>query len=94
MVVAYKNNFNKADNVAVTMDRETGDFHIYSQKEVVEEVMDPVCEISLEDARNIKASYDIGDSVNVEIQSKDFGRIATQSAKNGILQKIREKESL
>ena len=77
LVVAYKNNFNKADNVAVTMDRETGDFHIYSQKEVVEEVMDPVCEISLEDARNIKASYDIGDSVNVEIQSKDFGRIAT-----------------
>ena len=74
------------------MDRETGDFHIYSQKEVVEEVMDPVCEISLEDARNIKASYDIGDSVNVEIQSKDFGRIATQSAKNGILQKIREEE--
>ena len=66
--------------------------HIYSQKEVVEEVMDPVCEISLEDARNIKASYDIGDSVNVEIQSKDFGRIATQSAKNGILQKIREEE--
>ena len=61
LVVAYKNNFNKADNVAVTMDRETGDFHIYSQKEVVEEVMDPVCEISLEDARNIKASYDIGD---------------------------------
>ena len=54
--------------------------------------MDPVCEISLEDARNIKASYDIGDSVNVEIQSKDFGRIATQSAKNGILQKIREEE--
>ena len=92
LVVAYKNNFNKADNVAVTMDRETGDFHIYSQKEVVEEVMDPVCEISLEDARNIKASYDIGDSVNVEIQSKDFGRIATQSAKNGILQKIREEE--
>ena len=41
LVVAYKNNFNKADNVAVTMDRETGDFHIYSQKEVVEEVMDP-----------------------------------------------------
>ena len=92
LVVAYKNNFNKADNVTVTMDRETGDFHIYSQKEVVEEVTDPVAQISLEDARNIKATYELGDIVNIEIQSKDFGRIATQSAKNGILQKIREEE--
>ena len=92
LVVAYKNNFNKADNVTVTMDRETGDFHIYSQKEVVEEVTDPVAQISLEDARNIKGTYELGDIVNIEIQSKDFGRIATQSAKNGILQKIREEE--
>ena len=92
LVVAYKNNFNKADNVSVTMDRETGEFHIYSQKTVVEEVTDKVSQISLEDARKIKASYDLGDTVNVEIQSKDFGRIATQSAKNGILQKIREEE--
>ena len=92
LVVAYKNNFNKADNVSLTMDRETGEFHIYSQKTVVEEVTDKVSQISLEDARKIKASYDLGDTVNVEIQSKDFGRIATQSAKNGILQKIREEE--
>ncbi len=92
LVVAYKNNFNKADNVSVTMDRETGEFHIYSQKTVVEEVENSVSQISLEDARNIKASYDLGDIVNIEIQSKDFGRIATQSAKNGILQKIREEE--
>ncbi len=92
LVVAYKNNFNKADNVTVTIDRETGDFHIYSQKEVVEVVEDSVKEISLEDARNIKGTYEIGDVVNIEIQSKDFGRIATQSAKNGILQKIREEE--
>ena len=92
LVVAYKNNFNKADNVSVTMDRETGEFHIYSQKTVVEEVTDKVSQISLEDARKIKASYDLGDTVNVEIKSNDFGRIATQSAKNGILQKIREEE--
>lgn len=92
LVVAYKNNFNKADNVTVTMDRETGDFHIYSQKSVVEEVTDPVTQISLEDARNIQATYELGDIVNIEIQSNDFGRIATQSAKNGILQKIREEE--
>ena len=92
LVVAYKNNFNKADNVVVTMDRETGDFHIYSQKKVVEEVNDPVTEISLEDARSIKAGHDIDDTVNVEIQARDFGRIAAQSAKNGILQKMREEE--
>ena len=92
LVVAYKHNFNKADNVVVTMDRETGDFHIYSQKKVVEEVNDPVTEISLEDARSIKAGYDIDDTVNVEIQARDFGRIAAQSAKNGILQKMREEE--
>ena len=92
LVLAYKNNFNKADNVVVTMDRETGDFHIYSQKKVVEEVNDPVTEISLEDARSIKAGYDIDDTVNVEIQARDFGRIAAQSAKNGILQKMREEE--
>ena len=92
LVVAYKNNFNKADNVVVTMDRETGDFHIFSQKTVVEEVSDPVTEISLEAARGIKAGYDLGDTVNVEIQAKDFGRIAAQSAKNGILQKMREEE--
>ena len=92
LVVAYKNNFNKADNVVVTMDRETGDFHIYSQKKVVEEVNDPVTEISLEDARSIKGTYELGDIVNIEIQSKDFGRIATQNAKNVILQKIREEE--
>ena len=92
LVVAYKNNFNKADNVVVTMDRETGDFHIYSQKKVVEEVNDPVTEISLEDARSIKAGYYIEVTVNVEIQARDFGRIAAQSAKNGILQKMREEE--
>ncbi len=92
LVVAYKNNFNKADNVKVTMDRETGDFHIYAQKNVVEEVTNPVSEISLEDARTLDGTHEVGDVVNIEIQSKDFGRIATQSAKNGILQKIREEE--
>ncbi len=92
LIVAYKNNFNKADNVSVTIDRETGEFHIYSQKTVVEEVKDRVTEISLEEARQTQGSCALGDVVNIEIQSKDFSRIATQSAKNGILQKIREEE--
>ena len=90
LVAACTRDFGTTAVVKVNMDRETGDFHIYSQKEVVEEVMDPVTEISLEDARSIKGTYELGDIVNIEIQSQDFGRIATQSAKNGILQKIRE----
>ena len=89
LVVAYKNNFNKADNVTVTMDRETGDFHIYSQKEVVEEVMDPVTEISLEDARSIKGTYELGDIVNIEIQSKDFEK--QDDIVTGIVQRINGK---
>ena len=74
------------------MDRETGDFHIYSQKEVVEEVFDPAIEISLEDAEKINPALHIGDIAQVELHSKEFGRIATQNAKNLILQKIREEE--
>ena len=94
LVVAYKNNFNKADNVTVTMDRETGDFHIYSQKEVVEEVMDPVTEISLEDARSIKGTYELGDIVNIEIQSKDFGRLLQGFRHNQIHQPFLQRQQL
>ncbi|MGN0382922.1 MAG: transcription termination factor NusA, partial [Eubacterium sp.] len=92
LIAAYKNNFDKAENVVVTVDRETGDFAIYSQKTVVEEVTDKVTEISLDDAKELSTSYKLGDTVNIEIKSKEFGRIATQNAKNVILQKIREEE--
>lgn len=92
LLMAYKNHFGKSDNVVATVDRETGDFKIIADKEVVEEVEDPSCQISLEDARNISAKADIGDVVKVDVKSKEFGRIATQNAKNIILQKIREEE--
>ena len=92
LLSACKNHFGTSDNIKIVMDRNTCDYSVYAEREVVEEVFDPVIEISLEDARAIKGTYEIGDMVNVEIQSKDFGRIATQSAKNGILQKIREEE--
>lgn len=92
LVTAYKNHFDKADNVKVTVDRETGDFSVLSEKTVVEEVENPVLEISLEEAREINASYNIGDIVNIPVEAKGFGRIATQNAKNIILQKIREEE--
>ena len=65
LVAACNRDFGKNAVVKVNMDRETGDFHIYSQKEVVEEVMDPVTEISLEDARSIKGTYELGDIVNI-----------------------------
>ena len=92
LIQACKNHFGKADNVHVNINPETCDFGVYAEKTVVEEVMDPVLEISLEDAKMIHGSYDLGDVVNVEIKSKEFGRIATQNAKNVILQKIREEE--
>ena len=92
LITAYKNNFDKADNVKVTINRETGDFAIYSEREVVEEVENPVTQISLEGAKAISKKYKLGDIINVEIKSKEFGRIAAQNAKNIITQKIREEE--
>ncbi len=92
LITAYKNHFGKSDNVRVTIDRETGDFSVIAEKTVVEQVEDPVMEISLTKAKMINTLYEPGDIVNVPIQSKEFGRIATQNAKNVILQKIREEE--
>ena len=90
--VAYKNNFKKEENSHVVIDRETGEYHVYSVKEVVEESMDDISEITLEDAKLIDPKAKIGDTVEVEVDSKDFGRIAISSAKNGILQKLKEEE--
>ncbi len=92
LLQACKNNFGTADNVEVKIDPETCDFSVTAKKEVVEDVENPVLQISLEDARKTDTKYAVGDIVNVDIQSKQFGRIATQNAKNVILQKIREEE--
>lgn len=92
LLQACKNHFGKADNVKVTIDPDTCDFSVRAEKEVVEEVEDPVLQISLADAKMKDSKYEIGDIVNVEIKSREFGRIATQNAKNVILQKIREEE--
>ena len=90
LVTAYKKNFDSADNVKVEMNRETGETHIYATKTVVEAVTDPCFEISLEDARKISKKLAIGDSADVEIIPKNFGRIAAQTAKQVVVQKIRE----
>lgn len=92
LIQACKNHFGKADNVKVKINPETCDFMVYAEKTVVEQVEDDVMEISLTNAKLKDSKYEVGDIVNVEIQSKEFGRIATQNAKNVILQKIREEE--
>ena len=95
LITACKNNFGKAENIRVEVDRESCDFKCYADKEVVEtadDVMDPNLEISLDDAKKITKKAKVGDIVPVSLNSKEFGRIATQNAKNVILQKIREEE--
>ena len=92
LITACKNHFGKSDNIKVEIDRETCDFVCYAEKEVVEEVEDDCLQISLEDAREVSHNAQLGDMIHIEIKSKEFGRIATQNAKNVILQKIREEE--
>ena len=92
LITACKNHFGKSDNVKVEINRETCDFRVYAEKTVVSEVEDPVLQISVLDAKAIDDKATIGDVVEVDIKSKEFGRIATQNAKNVILQKIREEE--
>lgn len=92
LIQACKNHFGKADNVHVTINPETCDFSVYAERTVVEYVEDPAMEISLVDAQKQNTNAEIGDVVRVQIHSKEFGRIATQNAKNVILQKIREEE--
>lgn len=92
LISACKNHFGTADNIKVIMDRDTCDYAVYAEKEVVEEVLDPALEITLEDAEKLDSALQIGDIAQIPIESKSFGRIATQNAKNLILQKIREEE--
>ena len=92
LVTAYKRNFDALENVKVVMDKQTGATYVYSIKEVVERANDPVQEISLDEAKKINKSIQIGDNVEIEIVPTNFGRIAAQTAKQVIVQKIREAE--
>ncbi len=92
LLTACKNSFGTSDNCKVTIDKDTFDYTIIQEKEVVEEVFDPAIEISLPDARKIDAKAELGDFVQEKIDSQKFGRIATQNAKGVIVQKIREEE--
>ena len=92
LLKACEAHFGKADNIKVNIDPVTCQFSVLAEKKVVEQVEDDVTEISLSNAKMIDPKYEVGDIVNVEVKSKEFGRIATQNAKNIILQKIREEE--
>lgn len=92
LVTAYKRNFNSSENVKIVIDEENATIKVYSVREVVEEVFDPAIEIELEAAKKIDKKAKIGDFVDVEIVPKDFGRISAQTAKQVIIQKLREAE--
>ncbi len=92
LVTAYKRNFDSQENVKVVMDKDTGATSVYSVKEVVEEVKDNIKEIGLKEAKKVKKSVKVGENIEIEIVPKNFGRIAAQTAKQVIVQKIREAE--
>ncbi|ARY91624.1 MULTISPECIES: transcription termination factor NusA [Lacticaseibacillus] len=92
LVSAYKRNYNQAQNVDVEFDPKQGDIHVYAVKEVTDEVFDSRLEVSLKDALAINKAYEIGDKIKFEVTPKDFGRIAAQTAKQVIMQRVREAE--
>lgn len=92
LISSYKKNFGSAQNVEVEMDRETGDISLYALKEVVEEVEDKNLEISLDNARKLNVSYNLGDTVRIKLEPENFGRIAAQTAKQVVIQRIKDAE--
>ena len=92
LVAAYKKNYNQATNVIVEFDERKGDFKLMTEKSVVEEVHDERLEISLKDALTINRAYELGDKIRFEVAPKNFGRIAAQTAKQVIMQHLREAE--
>ncbi|VBB08051.1 transcription termination factor nusa [Lucifera butyrica] len=92
LISAYKRNFGSAQNVRVFLDRSTGEIHVYARKIVVEEVQDSRLEISLAEARSLDLRYELDDVVELEVTPKNFGRIAAQTAKQVVVQRIREAE--
>ena len=92
LISAYKKNFGKTANVRASIDREKGEVEVLSRKTVVDEVTDPLCEMTLSDAREIDKRYELGDLVEVPVTPRNFGRIAAQTAKQVVVQHLREAE--
>jgi N utilization substance protein A len=92
LITAYKRNFGSAQNVRVTLSRDTGHYHVYALKTVVEDTEDEITEISLAQARTIRPEYEVGDVIEIEVTPANFGRVAAQTAKQVVVQRIREAE--
>ncbi len=92
LISAYKRNFNQAQNVRVDLNLEKGSMRVFARKDVVDEVFDPRLEISVEEAQSINPNYQVDDVVEIEVTPKDFGRIAAQTAKQVVTQRVREAE--
>lgn len=92
LVSAYKRHYGQAQNVEVEFDGKKGNIHVYAVKEVTEEVFDSQLEVSLKEAMEVNKAYEMGDKIRFEVTPKDFGRIAAQTAKQVILQRVREAE--
>lgn len=92
LISAYKRNFNQAQNVRVSFNTEVGTIQVLARKDVVDNVFDPRLEISVEEARQINPNYQDGDVLEIEVTPKDFGRIAAQTAKQVVTQRVREAE--
>lgn len=92
LISAYKRNFHSAQNVRVDVDRQSGQVRVFARKTVVDDLLDPRLEISLEAAHEINSSYQLEDIVELEVTPADFGRIAAQTAKQVVTQRIREAE--
>ncbi|WP_459499851.1 transcription termination factor NusA [Bacillus sp. C1] len=92
LISAYKRNFNQAQNVRVSFNPEVGTIQVLARKDVVSNVFDPRLEISVEEARQMNPNYQDGDVLEIEVTPKDFGRIAAQTAKQVVTQRVREAE--
>lgn len=92
LISAYKRNFGTSQNVKIIIERTTGDVKVYALKTVIDTVTDNFMEISLEDAQQIKRTYELSDVIEVEVTPRKFGRIAAQTAKQVVVQRIREAE--
>ena len=92
LVSAYKKNYGTSQNVRVNINRETGDIDVFMRKDIVDDVCDDLVEVSIEEAREIDPKYEVGDVIEKQVTPRDFGRIAAQTAKQVVVQRIREAE--
>ena len=92
LVSAYKKNYGTSQNVRVEIDRTTGDINVFMRRDIVEEVEDEFSQCSIEEAQEVDPDYEIGDVIEYQVTPRDFGRIAAQTAKQVVVQRIRETE--